>query len=205
VGPVGDPRSSVARHCHSRPKPRGGSMPASSSRSRSAIACSASPVAPSRNASGSASSHAAYSAWNRRSVATAECHCCGCRRGACDSGPGARRRSKRARPAVGNRAADMPSRHDIPRVSCRLTQGLFLVLAEMLHVQVAGALEPVLVHLDRQRPHQSQSVLGVGEDAHNVGPALDLLVQAFEHVGCCGHKGPRSPPSLCALTPLARL
>jgi hypothetical protein len=60
-----------------------------------------------------------------------------------------------------------------------LPQGLLLLLAEVLHVQVAGAFEPVLVHLDRQRPHQSQAALGVGEDAHNVGPALDLLVQAL--------------------------
>ena len=61
----------------SRPKPRGGSMPASSSRSRSTIACNASPVAPSCSASGSASSHAAYSDCSLSNVATAACHCCG--------------------------------------------------------------------------------------------------------------------------------
>ena len=67
----------VATHCQSRPKPRGGSMQASSSRSRSTMACNVSPVAPSRNASGSASSHAAYSACSLRGVATAARHCCG--------------------------------------------------------------------------------------------------------------------------------
>jgi predicted metal-binding protein len=52
-------------------------MLASSSRSKSTIACKPSPVAPSRNTSGSASSQAAYSACSLSSVATAACHCCG--------------------------------------------------------------------------------------------------------------------------------
>jgi hypothetical protein len=64
-------------HAQSRPKPRGGSMLANSSRSRSTIACNAAPVALSRNASGSTSSQAAYSDCNATSVATAACHCCG--------------------------------------------------------------------------------------------------------------------------------
>jgi hypothetical protein len=51
-------------------------MPASSSRSRSTMACSGCPVASSCSASGSALSHAAYSAWSLSSVATAACHCC---------------------------------------------------------------------------------------------------------------------------------
>ena len=44
-------------------------------------------------------------------------------------------------------------------------------------------LEPVLVGLDRQRPHQSQATLGIGEDAHDMGAAFDLLVEALQHVG----------------------
>ena len=30
---------------------------------------------------------------------------------------------------------------------------------------------------------ETAAALGVGEDAHNMGPALDLLVQALKHVG----------------------
>jgi len=43
--------------------------------------------------------------------------------------------------------------------------------------------EPVLVGLDRKRPHQPQTALGIGEDAHDMGAALDLLVQPLQHVG----------------------
>ena len=67
----GDPRPSVARHHQSRPNPRGGSTAQISSRSRSTIACSLSPVAPSRKVSGRASSQAAYSTCNATSSATA--------------------------------------------------------------------------------------------------------------------------------------
>jgi hypothetical protein len=48
----------------------------------------------------------------------------------------------------------------------------------MLHVEIARGFEPVLVHLDRQRPHLPQTALGVGKDAHDMGAALQLLVQA---------------------------
>ncbi len=44
-------------------------------------------------------------------------------------------------------------------------------------------LEPVLVGLDRQCPHQPQAALAVGEDAHNLGAAPDLLVEALQHIG----------------------
>ena len=66
--------------------------------------------------------------------------------------------------------------------SCRLPQRLLLVLGQVLHVRVAGAFEPVLVGLDRQRPHQ-QAAFRIGEDAHHMSAALQFLVQAFEHVG----------------------
>src|SRR5271163_1138973 len=43
--------------------------------------------------------------------------------------------------------------------------------------------EPVLVGFDGQRAHQPQAALAIGEDAHNVSSAFDLLVEALQHVG----------------------
>ena len=43
--------------------------------------------------------------------------------------------------------------------------------------------ESVLVRLDRQCPHQSQATFAIGKDAHDVGTALDLLIEALKHVG----------------------
>jgi hypothetical protein len=40
-------------------------------------------------------------------------------------------------------------------------------------------LEPVLVGLDRQRPDQPQATPAIGKDAHHMGAALDLLIQAL--------------------------
>ena len=56
-------------------------------------------------------------------------------------------------------------------------QGLFLVLPQMVHVQIARGFQPVLVHLHGQCPDQPQTALGIGEDAHDRGAAFDLLVQ----------------------------
>src|SRR5947207_4408759 len=53
----------------------------------------------------------------------------------------------------------------------------------MVHVEIARGFEPVLVHLDSQYPDQPQTARGVGEDAHDMGAALQFLVQPFEHVG----------------------
>ena len=55
--------SSPVHAFQSRPQPRGGSISARASRSRSMIACGATAVTLSRNLSGSASNHAAHSAW----------------------------------------------------------------------------------------------------------------------------------------------
>src|SRR5213075_2642326 len=44
-------------------------------------------------------------------------------------------------------------------------------------------LEPVLVGLDRQCPHQPQAALAIGEDAHDMGAAPDFLVEALQHIG----------------------
>ena len=57
------------------------------------------------------------------------------------------------------------------------------MLSQVLHVQVAGAFEPVLVGLDGQRPHQPQTAFAIGEDAHHVGAPLQFLIEALEHVG----------------------
>ena len=53
----------------------------------------------------------------------------------------------------------------------------------MVHVEVARRLQPVLVHLDGERPHQPQAALGVGKDAYDVSAPLQLLVQPLQHVG----------------------
>ena len=44
-------------------------------------------------------------------------------------------------------------------------------------------LEPVLVGLDRQCPHQPQAAVAIGKDAHDMGASSDLLVQSLQHVG----------------------
>jgi hypothetical protein len=44
-------------------------------------------------------------------------------------------------------------------------------------------LQPVLVSLDRECPHQPQAAVAIGEDAHDMGAASDLLVQPLQHVG----------------------
>ena len=44
-------------------------------------------------------------------------------------------------------------------------------------------LEPVFVGFDGQRAHQPQAALGIGEDAHDVSSAFDLLVETLQHVG----------------------
>jgi len=43
-------------------------------------------------------------------------------------------------------------------------------------------LEPILVGLDRKRPHQPQATFAIGEDPHHMGAALDLLVQPLQHI-----------------------
>ena len=57
------------------------------------------------------------------------------------------------------------------------------MLAQIVHVEVAMLLEPVLVGLDGERPHEPQATLAIGEDAHDVGAAPDLLVQSLQHIG----------------------
>src|SRR6266481_3801020 len=44
-------------------------------------------------------------------------------------------------------------------------------------------LEPVLVGLDGERPHEPQATFAIGEDPHDLGAAPDLLVQPFQHIG----------------------
>src|SRR5215468_4572506 len=39
-------------------------------------------------------------------------------------------------------------------------------------------LEPVLMGFHRESPHQPQTAVAIREDAHDMGPPLDLLVQA---------------------------
>jgi hypothetical protein len=57
------------------------------------------------------------------------------------------------------------------------------VFAQIIHIEVAMLLEPVLMRLDGERPHQPQTALAIGEDAHDVSSAPDFLVQSLKHIG----------------------
>ena len=37
--------------------------------------------------------------------------------------------------------------------------------------------------LDRQRPHQPEAAFAIGEDPNHMSAALDLFVEALQHVG----------------------
>src|SRR5437762_2216371 len=60
---------------------------------------------------------------------------------------------------------------------------LLLVLAKIFLIEVAMLLEPVLVGLDGERPDEPQTTFAIGEDAHDMGAAPDLLVQSLQHIG----------------------
>ena len=60
--------------------------------------------------------------------------------------------------------------------SCNTAQRLLFVLVQIIHVEIAMLFEPVLVGLNRKRPHQPKATLAIGEDPHHMGAALDLLV-----------------------------
>ena len=64
-----------------------------------------------------------------------------------------------------------------------MAQSEFLVFSEIVHVDVAVGLHPVLVGFDGERPDQAQAAFGVREEAHGISSAPDLLVEAFEDVG----------------------
>lgn len=56
-------------------------------------------------------------------------------------------------------------------------------LPQGLHVEVPAAIDPLLVGLDGQGADEAQAAWFMGEDAHDVGAALKLLVEALEQVG----------------------
>jgi hypothetical protein len=55
-------------------------------------------------------------------------------------------------------------------------------LAQWLHVEVDGAVEPFLVLLACKGADQAQTARLIRKNAHDVGAALDLLVEALEEV-----------------------
>jgi hypothetical protein len=63
-----------------------------------------------------------------------------------------------------------------------LPQQLFLVLLQMLHVQIAHRFEPVLMGLDRERPDEPQATFRIRKDPDNMGAPLDLLIETLEHI-----------------------
>jgi hypothetical protein len=44
-------------------------------------------------------------------------------------------------------------------------------------------LEPTFMDLDRQRPDKPQAILRVRKDPNDLGPALELLIEPFKHIG----------------------
>ena len=48
---------------------------------------------------------------------------------------------------------------------------------------VEVGLHPVLVSFDGEGPDQAPAAFGVGEDAHDIGPSPDHVVETFEYVG----------------------
>src|SRR6516162_4285100 len=65
-------------------------------------------------------------------------------------------------------------------------QRLLFVLVQIVHVEIAMLLEPVLVGLDRQRPHQPQAALGIGlrvgslDDPSAFHPEADIFVKSAQ-------------------------
>jgi len=57
-----------------------------------------------------------------------------------------------------------------------LAYGEFLVFSQVFHVDVSIGLHPAFVSFDGERPDQSQTALGVWEDAHDIGSAAGFLV-----------------------------
>ena len=64
-----------------------------------------------------------------------------------------------------------------------LAQAGFLVLPEIVHVEIAMGFEPVFMGLDGQVSDEAQAGLCVWKDAHDVSSAFDLFIEPFEHVG----------------------
>ena len=58
----------------------------------------------------------------------------------------------------------------------------FLMFLQYGHVEIARGFDPILVGFGGERPRQPQAAGLVGKDPHDVGPALKLLVEPFEHV-----------------------
>ncbi len=57
------------------------------------------------------------------------------------------------------------------------------MFSEIVHVDVAVSLHPVLMGFDGECAHEAQAAFGVGKDTHDIGSAADFLVEALEHVG----------------------
>ena len=44
-------------------------------------------------------------------------------------------------------------------------------------------LKPTFMNLHRQRPNKPEAALRVRKDTDHMGPALELLIEPFEHIG----------------------
>src|SRR5664279_5629350 len=98
------------------------------------------------------------------------------RRSTLAAGHRQRRREAALRAARTARSLSKPGR------SWRLPQHLLFVLAQVIHVEIAHGLKPVLVHLDGKGAHQPKATVGVRKDPYNVRSPLDLLVETLQHV-----------------------
>jgi hypothetical protein len=57
------------------------------------------------------------------------------------------------------------------------------LFGKRLHVEVSVCLEPKFMDLNGKGPDQARATLRIGKDADDVGTALELLVEPFQHVG----------------------
>ena len=61
-----------------------------------------------------------------------------------------------------------------------LRRGVFVLIAEQVHVQVAVFIDPLFVGFDGEGLDQPQAAGFVGEDAYQQCTAFDLLISALE-------------------------
>jgi hypothetical protein len=62
-------------------------------------------------------------------------------------------------------------------------KGRFEEVAKRLHIEVDGAMEPLLVLLAGESADEAKAALRIREDAKDVSAALEFLVEAFEEIG----------------------
>jgi hypothetical protein len=72
-------------------------------------------------------------------------------------------------------------------LSCRsqfqAVQLTLFLFGQRFHIEVTMGLQPTFMDLDRERPDKPQATLRVRKDPNDMGPALEFLIEPFEHIG----------------------